>query len=241
MEEHPSPEECFTFWRSRVDKKYDDDVNEVVAQFLADAQMHEVRYPYHHPHWGSIFVRCGGRRVSADGDPVVRITGYHQDVTEVHAVHQSLRESLSRLSLACRLGQLGVFELRFSEGDLELTANEIFAGPVRPAARPFGRRARGAVEARLLPGRSAVVARPCCGGIHGVPADRNILKCACAHPRRGLCWLKLAYEVVGEAANCRVAGYSDDVTEHRLHEQMLREAKETAEAANAAKSIFWPI
>lgn len=60
MEEHPSPEECFTFWRSRVDKKYDDDVNEVVAQFLADAQMHEVRYPYHHPHWGSIFVRCGG-------------------------------------------------------------------------------------------------------------------------------------------------------------------------------------
>lgn len=58
------------------------------------------------------------------------------------------------------------------------------------------------------------------------------------HPRRGLCWLKLAYEVVGEAANCRVAGYSDDVTEHRLHEQMLREAKETAEAANAAKSIF---
>lgn len=82
---------------------------------------------------------------------MVRITGYHQDVTEVHAVHQSLRESLSRLSLACRLGQLGVFELRFSEGDLELTANEIFAGQFDlPQGLSDDERA-AAVEARLLP------------------------------------------------------------------------------------------
>ena len=35
LEEHPAPEECFAFWRGRVDKKCDDDVNDVVDQFLA--------------------------------------------------------------------------------------------------------------------------------------------------------------------------------------------------------------
>ena len=130
LEEHPAPEECFAFWRGRVDKKCDDDVNDVVDQFLADTQLHEVRYPYHHPKWGVIFVRCGGRRISADDDPLVRITGYHQDVSEIQAMHQSLRESLTRLSLACRLGQLGVFELRHGEGELELTGNDNFFRPV---------------------------------------------------------------------------------------------------------------
>lgn len=237
MEEHPSPEECFAFWRSRVDKKYDADVNEVVAQFLADAQMHEVRYPYHHPFWGTIFVRCGGRRVSADGEPLVRITGYHQDVSELHAVHQSLRESLSRLSLACRLGQFGVFELRFSEGDLELTANEIFSEQFDLPQDLSGDERAAAVEARLFPEDrplwQAMLRRELWR-----PGHQDHLEVRVRHPRRGLCWLKLAYEVVGRPGNCRIAGYSNDVTEHRLHEQMLREAKETAEAANAAKSIF---
>ena len=58
------------------------------------------------------------------------------------------------------------------------------------------------------------------------------------HPRLGQRWLKLAYEVMGSGENRRIAGYTDDVTERRLHERMLREAKDEAEAANAAKSIF---
>lgn len=237
MEKHPSPEECFAFWRSRVDKKYDADVNEVVAQFLADAQMHEVRYPYHHPHWGTIFVRCGGRRVSAVGDPLVRITGYHQDVSELHAMHQSLRESLSRLSLACRLGQLGVFELRFSEGDLELTGNEIFSEQFDLPQDISADERAAAVEARLLP-EDRPLWQTMLRRELWRPGRQEHFEVRVRHPRRGLCWLKLAYEVVGRPGNCRIAGYSSDVTEHRLHEQMLREAKETAEAANAAKSIF---
>ena len=36
----------------------------------------------------------------------------------------------------------------------------------------------------------------------------------------------------------RITGYASDVTEARQHERILREAKESAEAANAAKSIF---
>ena len=59
-----------------------------------------------------------------------------------------------------------------------------------------------------------------------------------AHPRKGLRWYALAYEVVTGPGMLRIAGYVSDVTEARQHERILREAKESAEAANAAKSIF---
>ena len=237
LDAHPSPEECFTFWRSRVDKSCDDDVNEVVEQFLADTQMHEVRYPYHHPHWGTIFVRCGGRRISPDGDSLVRITGYHQDVSEIQAIHQSLRESLSRLSLACRLGRLGVFELRYSEGSLELTGNDIFCGQLDLPEDLSAEERVDAVEERLVP-EDRPVWRALCRREDWTEGRQEHTEVRVRHPRLGLHWLKLAYEVMGSGEHCRIAGYTDDVTEHRLHERVLREAKEEAEAANAAKSIF---
>lgn len=237
LEEHPAPEECFAFWRGRVDKKCDDDVNDVVDQFLADTQMHEVRYPYHHPKWGVIFVRCGGRRISADDDPLVRITGYHQDVSEIQAMHQSLRESLARLSLACRLGRLGVFELRHGKGELELTGNDIFFGQLGLPEGLGDEERVDAVEARLVPEDREtwrLLRRPG----DWVVGRHEHTEVRVLHPRLGQRWLKLAYEVMGSGENRRIAGYTDDVTEHRLHERMLREAKDEAEAANAAKSIF---
>lgn len=237
LEEHPAPEECFAFWRGRVDKKCDDDVNDVVDQFLADTQLHEVRYPYHHPKWGVIFVRCGGRRISADDDPLVRITGYHQDVSEIQAMHQSLRESLARLSLACRLGQLGVFELRHGEGDLELTGNDIFFGQLGLPEGLGDEERVDAVEARLVP-EDREAWRALRHPEDWVVGRHEHTEVRVLHPRLGQRWLKLAYEVMGSGENRRIAGYTDDVTERRLHERMLREAKDEAEAANAAKSIF---
>lgn len=237
LEEHPAPEECFAFWRGRVDKKCDDDVNDVVDQFLADTQLHEVRYPYHHPKWGVIFVRCGGRRISADDDPLVRITGYHQDVSEIQAMHQSLRESLARLSLACRQGQLGVFELRHGEGELELTGNDIFFGQLGLPEGLGDEERVDAVEARLVP-EDREAWRALRHPEDWVVGRHEHTEVRVLHPRLGQRWLKLAYEVMGSGENRRIAGYTDDVTEHRLHERMLREAKDEAEAANAAKSIF---
>lgn len=232
-----SPEDCFTFWRSRVDKEYDADVNEVVEQFLADTQMHEVRYPYHHPHWGTIHVRCGGRRISPDYASVVRITGYHQDVSEIHAVHQALRENLSRLSLACRLGGLGVFELRCSEGRLEFPGNDVFFEQFDLPAGLSDDERLEAMKMCILP-EDRPLWEELCHPERWVPGRQEHMELRAQHSRRGLCWFKLAYEVVGDKDNCRIAGYADDVTEHRLHERVLREAKESAEAANAAKSIF---
>lgn len=232
-----SPEDCFTFWRSRVDKKYDADVDDAVKQLLADTQMHEVRYPYHHPHWGTIHVRCGGRRISADNASVVRITGYHQDLSEIHAVHQALRENLSRLSLACRLGGLGVFELRYSEGSLEFPGNEVFFEQFDLPAGLSDEERLEAMKMCILP-EDRPLWEELCRPERWVPGRQEHMELRVKHSRRGLCWFKLAYEVVGDKGNCRIAGYADDVTEHRLHERMLREAKESAEAANAAKSIF---
>ncbi len=237
LEEHPAPEECFAFWRGRVDKKCDDDVNDVVDRFLADTQMHEVRYPYHHPKWGVIFVRCGGRRISADDDPLVRITGYHQDISEIQAMHQSLRESLARLSLACRLGRLGVFELRHGEGELELTGNDIFFGQLGLPEGLGDEERVDAVEARLVP-EDREAWRALRHPADWVVGRHEHTEVRVLHPRLGQRWLKLAYEVMGSGENRRIAGYTDDVTERRLHERMLREAKNEAEAANAAKSIF---
>lgn len=146
------------------------------------------------------------------------------------------RESLARLSLACRLGRLGVFELRHGEGELELTGNDIFFGQLglRKALR----------EERVDCGGSA----PCAEDREAWralrhPADWVVgrhehTEVRVLHPRLGQRWLKLAYEVMGSGENRRIAGYTDDVTERRLHERMLREAKNEAEAANAAKSIF---
>lgn len=237
VDESISPEDCFTFWRSRIDKRHDDEVNAAVGRLLADRTMHEVRYPYHHPTRGSLYVRCGGRRVSADGDPMVRLTGYHQDVSEVHAVHQSLRESLSQLSQACRLGNLGVFELRFSGGALQLTGNGIFYAQFGLSEDMSAEERATLVRDRAHPDdvvRLSLLMRPedWTTGLSDSAEARTY------HPERGLRWVKVAFEVMGEGDNCRVTGYTSDVTAQRMHEQVLREAKEAAEAANAAKSEF---
>ena len=118
---------CVAFWRDRVDSRYRAQLTELLNKFYADTSLHEVRYLYNHPRLGLLSVRAGGRRTSGKQDPVVRIVGYHQDMTDLHEAHQSLREGLLRLSLACRLGWLGVFEMgRAADGTLTLTGNDVF-------------------------------------------------------------------------------------------------------------------
>ena len=139
-----TPAESFNFWVDRVDARSKQHLWAIHDEFLADKAMHEVRYLYNHPQWGLVPVRCGGRRISDEQDDVVRIVGYHQDMTELHEAHQSLREGLVRLSLACRLGWLGVFEIaRLENGELDLSGNDVFYEQfgINPAASMFRERA----------------------------------------------------------------------------------------------------
>lgn len=232
-----SPEDCADFWLNHVDSR---DINRIWARlesFKKHCEMREMRYSYNHPQLGAIRVRCGGRRVSQEGEQILRLAGYHQDMTELHAAHQALRESLSRLSLACRLGWLGVFELGRYQGNLEFTCNEVFY-------EQFGLREGASAEERLDAVEACILPedrrrwRHLCRAEGWKVGFKEHVELRVNHPWRGLCWFAVAYEVVGTQEEPRIAGYVSDVTKQRQHERMLREAKESAEAANAAKSIF---
>lgn len=236
--EEMTPAQCFNFWVDRVDARSRPHLWAIHDEFIADTAMHEVRYQYNHPSWGLVPVRCGGRRISADHDDVVRIVGYHQDMTELHEAHQSLREGLVRLSLACRLGWLGVFEIaRLENSGLDITGNDVFY-------EQFGINTASNAADRLKLIGSRVVSedqlrwRKLCDPSGWTAGGQEHLDLRVAHPRKGLRWYALAYEIVSGPGVLRIAGYVSDVTEARQHERILREAKEAAEAANAAKSIF---
>ncbi len=232
-----TPEACARFWLERVDSRYRASVEATLTDLRRDSRMHEVRYPYNHPRWGVVHVRCGGRRVSADDDPLVRVTGYHQDMSELHSAHQALRESLLRLSLACRLGWLGVFEMRSVHGQVDCTGNDVFYEQfgLHEGAGPEERLAT--ITERILPEDRADW-RVLCNPDNWLPGRQIHLQLRVVHPRRGLRWCALVYEVTGGKGGARVTGYVSDETEQRQNERVLREAKESAEAANAAKSIF---
>jgi len=233
-----SSELCVAFWRDRVDSRYRAQLSELLNKFYADTDRHEIRYLYNHPTVGVVSVRAGGRRVSAKNDPVVRIVGYHQDMTDLHEAHQNLHEGLLRFSLACRLGWLGVFEVgREDDGALWLTGNDVFydqfalSGIVGTADR------LETMASRVLREDQPTWRKVCDAGSWKAGGQEH-LELRVAHPHKGLRWFALAYEVVGGPGARRIIGYARDVTEERQHERILREAKESAEAANAAKSIF---
>jgi len=59
------------------------------------------------------------------------------------------------------------------------------------------------------------------------------------HPERGLRWLSLQTQTIEiESGEARVQGICKDITEHRAQRDVLKTAKDEAEAANLAKSQF---
>ena len=190
--EEMTPAECFNFWVDRVDARSRPHLWAIHDEFVADTAMHEVRYQYNHPTWGLVPVRCGGRRISADHDDVVRIVGYHQDMTELHEAHQSLREGLVRLSLACRLGWLGVFEIaRLGDAGLDITGNDVFY-------EQFGINTASNASDRLERMGSRIVSedqpkwRKLCDPAGWAAGGQEHLDLRVAHPRKGLRWYALA-------------------------------------------------
>ena len=56
---------------------------------------------------------------------LLRLKGYHQDVSELESMRERLRENLSRFETACRIGRIGVFECTRGSRIL-FSANDIF-------------------------------------------------------------------------------------------------------------------
>ncbi|MFQ9865639.1 MAG: hypothetical protein ACLRWP_00015 [Bilophila wadsworthia] len=56
-------------------------------------------------------MRCGGKLLPGRSkNGLLRLKGYHQDVSELESMRERLRENLSRFETACRIGRIGVFE-----------------------------------------------------------------------------------------------------------------------------------
>ena len=82
LDDHPSAEECYTHWFSRIDAKAMDYVQTSVAKMLEKGHFSEVQYLWHHPKWGDIYIRCGGKVYRREGNEI-ELRGYHQNISEL--------------------------------------------------------------------------------------------------------------------------------------------------------------
>lgn len=98
IEEEPSPEDCYKWWYERIESEYYPIVQKAVEKMISDERA-EVQYPWYHPKWDKIYVRCGGVRDSNYKNGIC-LRGYHQNITntvmlkqEYDTVIQTLNES----------------------------------------------------------------------------------------------------------------------------------------------------
>lgn len=92
----PSPEECYRGWYDRIDADYYPMVQDVVRRMCADDRA-EVEYPWHHPLWGQIYVRCGGIRDKNYKEGTC-LLGYHQNITNTVMLKQEYDTILEKLN-----------------------------------------------------------------------------------------------------------------------------------------------
>lgn len=102
-----SPEECYKAWYNGIESEYYPIVHAAVEKITLDERA-EVQYPWHHPEWGRLFVRCGGVRDWSYKNGVC-LRGYHQNITntitlkqEYDTIIQTLNENYMGI-LLCNL------------------------------------------------------------------------------------------------------------------------------------------
>ncbi len=96
VEENPTPEEAYAFWKTRVTDKCREDVKKCLDNILAGIP-DEVTYPYDHPSLGTITIRCGGVLDADYEGSGSRIIGYHQNISR-YAKEVSKAKQLSLLN-----------------------------------------------------------------------------------------------------------------------------------------------
>lgn len=71
------PQECYDFWYDRIREDYRDYVQKNVGRMMEATTVIQLEYPWNHPEYGEVMVRCSGRRVE-DSDGMVTLEGYHR-------------------------------------------------------------------------------------------------------------------------------------------------------------------
>lgn len=87
LKEHPSPEECYQHWYSRIEEKYRMQVKHALEKVIDTGKFLEVQFCWKHPWWGDVFVRCGGRAETRE-DGQIQIKGYFQNINELELLKQ---------------------------------------------------------------------------------------------------------------------------------------------------------
>ena len=232
-----TPEACYTWWFSRINEEYIDYVVKAVMRAFANNHQIEVEYPWVHPEWGSIFVRCGGKPQPSD-DGLMHIMGYHQNISELQYARASLQESLSSLEMACRIGNLGVFTITPNLESFAVNGNALFVSQVAVDIKDQPEDIWAMVGDRMEPEARAVWA-DIPRWQSWEPGHRVELQCAYNHPHKDNCWLSLVCETFFDGSKpSRTVGYVTDITASKLRELFLQKAKDIAEAASLSKSTF---
>ncbi len=77
-----TPQECYGFWYSRIREDYLDYVNENVGHMMEADVVVQLQYPWIHPVYGEVMVRCSGRRIE-DSDGMITLEGYHRIISDI--------------------------------------------------------------------------------------------------------------------------------------------------------------
>lgn len=114
----PTPEECYRIWYERIDNEYYSFIQAAIEQIASDGRA-EVEYPWQHPEWGEIFIRCGGVRDLSYTNGIC-LHGYHQNISntvmlkkEYDIIVQMLGESYTGIFL-CNLSDLSYKSIKLS-------------------------------------------------------------------------------------------------------------------------------
>ena len=82
VEKKYTPQECYHFWHSRIREDHWDYVNENVERMIEAHVVVQLQYPWIHPVYGEVMVRCSGRRIE-DSDGMITLEGYHRIISDI--------------------------------------------------------------------------------------------------------------------------------------------------------------
>ncbi|MBE5898325.1 MAG: response regulator [Lachnospiraceae bacterium] len=90
------PEDVYERWYSNIEKNHLDIIDDTISK-MKQGNHAEVQYPWNHPTFGTIYVRCGGNvdRTFTEG---LRFMGFHQDITNL--VHLQQQQEQTKIESA---------------------------------------------------------------------------------------------------------------------------------------------
>lgn len=77
-----TPQECYDYWFSRIKDGYQEYVVKNVNRMIEADKVIQLSYPWEHPSFGEVTVRCCGKRVE-DSDGMITLEGYHRITSNI--------------------------------------------------------------------------------------------------------------------------------------------------------------